>query len=165
MRKAPSRDLPPVPALEIVRGVLRDRYADFSGRASRREYWVFVGFYLLGMAFLKSFSRGIPALAFAQMVFFLAFLVPLFALAVRRLHDIDRPGWWMLVAAVPVLGTFAFLFMLCAEGSRGRNRFGPDPLRPERVGPPKPYYGDGFDDMNDDPANESGSGGGPIRPR
>lgn len=124
------------------------RYADFRGRSQRMEFWMFALFAflagvvaaildgLLGMGRLMHSSGG----GFYSVVWetrgpisvmvSLALLVPRFALTVRRLHDINRSGWWLLLILVPLFGWIALLVFYCTEGTRGPNRFGPDPRDP-----------------------------------
>jgi uncharacterized membrane protein YhaH (DUF805 family) len=115
-------------------------YADFSGRASRSEYWLFVlGFIIIyavclfiDFAILGIPQSGVPALsAIAYLVHF----IPGLAVLVRRLHDIDRSGWWLLISLVPVIGGIWLLVLLCTEGTYGPNRFGPGP---EPIDTPQP---------------------------
>jgi uncharacterized membrane protein YhaH (DUF805 family) len=61
-------------------------------------------------------------------IFSLAVLLPGIAVSVRRLHDLDRSGWWLLLAFVPVVGIIVLLIWFCTKGTDGSNRFGPDPL-------------------------------------
>lgn len=114
------------------------RYADFSGRSQRKEYWMFQLLILIVYAVLSIItSMGAPtvdpvtgelsgggALATIGMgllgVFWLGTIVPAIAVAVRRMHDQDRSGWWILVPIVNLI----FMFI---DGTPGPNRFGPDP--------------------------------------
>ncbi|GAC1562808.1 MAG: DUF805 domain-containing protein [Vulcanimicrobiaceae bacterium] len=116
--------------------VLRS-FANFTGRAGRREYWSFVlvnllivlaaeiPIYVLDLLFgwnVLSMLLGI-----AVGIFALVTLVPSIAALVRRLHDTGRTGWWVLVALVPVIGGLALLVLSVLEGTPGPNRYGPDP--------------------------------------
>lgn len=107
------------------------RWSDFKGRARRTEYWQFVvvtaslGSLLAMLA--SSFSAGVPVLPLACLIVFVGLLVPLLAAQVRRLHDTGHSGWWVFIALVPVLGSLIILFLLTQDGTRGDNRFGPDP--------------------------------------
>jgi len=101
---------------------LKNRYADFNGKATRSEYWYFILFYvLLNIAFVfvdmlvlnpmlgmntQEASRG----GLLQVIFALALLVPSIALAVRRFHDIKMSGWWVLLGFIPVLGFFVLVY-------------------------------------------------------
>ena len=103
------------------------KYADFSGRARRTEYWLFVLFSMviamvLGVVDYVLGSPGIVGLLFA-----LAILIPGIAVAVRRLHDTDRSGWWLLIAFVPIVGTIVLLVFLLLDSNPGENRFGSSP--------------------------------------
>jgi uncharacterized membrane protein YhaH (DUF805 family) len=120
-------------------------YADFSGRASRPEYWLFVLVFLIiyVVCFLidyNTFWSGqmtiMPLITIAYLVHF----IPGFAVLVRRLHDIDRSGWWMLISLVPVLGSIWLLVLLCSKGTYGPNQYGPDPNAHYATEPPPLRY-------------------------
>ena len=103
------------------------KYADFKGRASRSEFWFFFLFFwgiFLGLYVLGDYLRSGAFLAIA---FFFAAALPKWAVAVRRLHDIDKPGSWVLLAFIP-LGVFVLWDFFRWKGTEGGNRFGPDPL-------------------------------------
>ncbi|AZI38313.1 hypothetical protein NT2_01_06350 [Caenibius tardaugens NBRC 16725] len=110
------------------------RYADFSGRSRRKEYWMFVlGVFIA--AIVLSIIEGIVGLSGMvggvygplTTLFLLGILVPSIAVQVRRFHDQDKSGWFVLLALIPFLGGLAVLVFMCLEGTRGPNRFGPDP--------------------------------------
>ncbi len=100
------------------------KYAVFSGRASRQAYWMFFLF-----AFLTSFAIGfvigiLQAMTHAELMFIsniyaLALIIPSISVGVRRMHDSDRSGWWLIV---PIAG----LVFLCVPSTKGPNRFGPE---------------------------------------
>ena len=109
------------------------KYAVFSGRARRAEYWYFVLFNLIIVivlslidTFLGTFNvmRGVGLLSG---IYGLAVLIPSLAVTVRRLHDIDRTGWWILINLVPLIGTIVLLVFALTPGTPGSNRYGPDP--------------------------------------
>ena len=111
------------------------RYADFTGRSRRSEYWLFrlvtivayIALFLIAEA-LRSYNSFLYILP--MMLFFvlaLASIVPSLAVGFRRLHDSDRSAWWILIAFVPILGPLVLLAFLCIDGTPGDNRFGPDP--------------------------------------
>jgi uncharacterized membrane protein YhaH (DUF805 family) len=106
------------------------KYAVFSGRASRSEYWFFVLFQLLLLVALMILDglvfRGAMA-AFTTLAWLLLIL-PGFAVTVRRLHDIDMSGWCILIAFVPLLGSIFLLVWTCQRGTQGPNRFGTGPV-------------------------------------
>jgi uncharacterized membrane protein YhaH (DUF805 family) len=120
-------------------------YADFSGRASRSEYWLFVLIFFLiyAVCFALDYNAigigpsGIPPLT---LIAYLAHFVPGLAVLVRRLHDIDRSGWWLLISLVPVLGSIWLLVLLCSEGTYGPNQYGPNPNVPYATQAPPLRY-------------------------
>jgi uncharacterized membrane protein YhaH (DUF805 family) len=67
----------------------------------------------------------------------LALLLPNLAVAVRRLHDTDRSGWWLLIALLPLIGLIVLIVFFCIRGTPGPNRFGPDPLASDLLTPPR----------------------------
>lgn len=113
------------------------RYADFSGRSRRKEYWMFV----LG-AFLAAIVAGMidGLLGMNTMIggvygpltllLFLAIIVPGIAVQVRRFHDQDKSGWFVLLGLIPLIGGIVVLVFMCLDGTRGPNRFGADPKNP-----------------------------------
>lgn len=119
------------------------RYAEFSGRSRRREYWLFALFQLIvsiliGLFLGRSDGWLYPGYAgyttvvdwpgaLVQNLFVLANLIPNLAVSVRRLHDQDRSGWLLLLLLVPVAGWFVLFVLMCLDGTRGPNRFGRDP--------------------------------------
>ena len=90
--------------------VCLSKYADFSGRASRSEYWWFFLFIVLVGTATSFVSDYVSA------IFLLATLLPSLAAATRRLHDTQRSGWWQLVCLVPVLGVIVLIVFLAQEG-------------------------------------------------
>ena len=120
-------------------------YADFSGRASRSEYWLFVliFFIIYAVCFALDYNvigigpSGIPPLT---LIAYLVHFVPGLAVLVRRLHDIDRSGWWLLISLVPVLGSIWLLVLLCSEGTYGPNEYGPNPNVPYATQAPPLRY-------------------------
>jgi uncharacterized membrane protein YhaH (DUF805 family) len=122
-------------AIQTVLG----KYATFTGRAARPEYWWWVLTLVLLNIFLGIFNGAVvsPILGFemfdsnadnpiGQLVGLLL-LLPNLAVAVRRLHDTDRSGWWLLIGLIPLLGFLILLFWLTRAGTPGENRFGAKP--------------------------------------
>jgi uncharacterized membrane protein YhaH (DUF805 family) len=103
------------------------RYAEFSGRSRRMEFFMFFILYIVGII-VASILDGLLGMSGMiggaygplSMLFLLGIIVPMIACQIRRMHDQDRSGWWIIV---PIAG-FIFLFL---EGTKGDNRFGPDP--------------------------------------
>ena len=85
------------------------KYTDFTGRASRPEFWWFALFMLLASAVASMFGRALEA------VFSIVTLLPCLAVGARRLHDSGRSGWWQLIAFVPVVGWIVLLFLFAQE--------------------------------------------------
>ena len=96
------------------------KYAVLSGRARRKEYWMFVLFNMIVNIILGAISAQAPDLAILGTIYSLAVLIPSIAVGVRRMHDTDHSGWWIIVPLVN-------LIFAVTEGTRGSNRFGPDP--------------------------------------
>jgi uncharacterized membrane protein YhaH (DUF805 family) len=103
------------------------KYAQFSGRARRTEYWMFFVVSLIISAFLAFIDGRAGTGGIIGIVYSLAVLVPSLAVTVRRLHDTDRSGWWLLIFLVPVIGAIVLLVFAIVDGTPGDNRFGPSP--------------------------------------
>jgi uncharacterized membrane protein YhaH (DUF805 family) len=114
--------------------VLND-YAVFEGRASRSEYWYFTLFNIIIIILLSVVENSLGLIVFASdgglgvlsMLYALAVLVPSLAVGVRRLHDTDRSGWWMLLAIIPIVSLVLIVFFIF-KGSEGDNQYGASPL-------------------------------------
>ncbi len=105
-------------------------YVNFSGRAIRSEYWLWTLLFLsIGELVAAGIDRvvGLPVTGTA---FGLATLLPSIAVTIRRLHDLDRSGWWLLIGLIPLIGAIVLLVWFCTKGTNGYNRFGPDYFRP-----------------------------------
>jgi len=124
---------------EYFINTIKNKYADFNGRATRSEYWYFVLFY-----FIISFIARIidiylinPQLNLtpkAEMqgsvltsIFALAMLLPQITLAIRRLHDTGRSGWWYLLIFIPILGWLVLIYFFIIDSEAGTNAYGPNP--------------------------------------
>lgn len=138
------------------------RYSDYGGRSRRKEFWLFQLLMLILSVITGAldFALGIDRLILDSMGPFTlatlaALVTPSLAVAIRRLHDIGRSGWWLMLTFVPVLGMLALLYegasllllsvvsllgmlallyLFVLEGTRGPNAYGPDPLETERAG-------------------------------
>jgi uncharacterized membrane protein YhaH (DUF805 family) len=122
------------------------KYTEFSGRARRKEYWLFFVLNMLvvlGLSVIDVvaglFSKRLGLGLFGG-VYSLLVLLPSIALSVRRLHDTERSAWWLLLFAVPLLGPLVLIVFYCLEGTRGDNAYGADPkaMFPEAPGFPAP---------------------------
>lgn len=111
------------------------KYTVFSGRARRKEFWMFFLFSAIISIFLAvidefmgwQFEMGGDILGFLSTLYYLAVIVPYLAVIFRRLHDTERTGWWVLIAFIPIVGVLVLLVFLILQGTRGENRYGPDP--------------------------------------
>ena len=137
------------------------KYIQFSGRASRKEYWTFslinAGIYIVFGIVVPLMFGGLdpsrepnPIATFSQLIYYvfaLAALIPSLSVAVRRLHDTDRSGWWLIPCMI--CGIILLVFGL-QEGDHGPNQYGPDPydpgiLDPRSLTPPPPSI---YEDLN-----------------
>lgn len=101
------------------------KFADFSGRARRKEFWMFV----LGSVIISVILSIIGAIihtSFLSYIYSLVALVPSIAAGVRRLHDTNRSGWFILLGLIPLVG-LVLIYFYVLEGDRANNQFGPDP--------------------------------------
>jgi uncharacterized membrane protein YhaH (DUF805 family) len=106
---------------------LKNKYATFSGRARRTEYWMFFLFYFLialAIVFVEAF---IHAGGILGILFGLAMLVPSLAVTVRRLHDTSRTGWWILITLIPGIGAIILLIFMVLDSTPEGNDYGPNP--------------------------------------
>jgi len=112
--------------------VLRN-YAVFNGRARRKEYWMFVLFniiFLIAAIILDNvFGTNIKGLPYGLFycLYALAIFIPGLAVAVRRLHDVGKSGWMILIALIPIIGAIWLLVLYCIEGDAGENKYGTNP--------------------------------------
>lgn len=113
---------------------LQENYANFDGRARRKEFWMFILFvWLIYVALsivggiLSYISSALGGLIYGIAgLASLGFLIPNLAVAVRRLHDTNSPTWYIVLAFIPLVNLY-FLYLMIKEGDRGPNEFGPDP--------------------------------------
>lgn len=107
------------------------KFADFSGRARRREYWTFaivncliaLLLLILGLAF----GEDSPASNILVTIFYLIMLVPNLSVSVRRLHDIGKSGWWLFIGLVPLVGSLLLLVWSFMDSEEGENQYGENP--------------------------------------
>lgn len=108
-------------------------YANFSGRARRKEYWMFILFNFI-FACAAAIADNILGITFGQIGYgFLYFayglvtFIPSTAVSVRRLHDVGKSGWFLLIALIPIIGAIWLLVLMCIDGDHGDNKYGPNP--------------------------------------
>lgn len=115
--------------------VVRDNYANFQGRAQRKEYWMFILFNVIITAILgiidsalsASLTVGQGEIGILGALYGLAVLVPGLAVSVRRLHDTGRMGWWILIALIPFIGGLVLLIFMVLDSEQNENQYGPNP--------------------------------------
>lgn len=142
-----SHDINPYflkPKLEKMKWYLKvlRQYADFSGRARRTEYWMFTLFNViftciamgidnvLGITFSFAGADGtsVPFFyGYVYVLYALAMLVPSLAVSVRRLHDVGKSGWMLLIALIPIIGGIWLLVLMCTDSQQGTNKWGENP--------------------------------------
>ncbi|WP_151813863.1 DUF805 domain-containing protein [Acinetobacter ursingii] len=103
------------------------KYAVFSGRARRSEFWFFQLFCLLATLIFAYAGSKSELMDMLGILFFFATLLPIIAVTVRRLHDVGRSGWLVLVTIIPVVGVLLVLFWATQEGNPDHNQYGPSP--------------------------------------
>ena len=101
-------------------------YCNFSGRARRTEYWMFALISAI-IVFVLGILDGIIGIKLLTSLYSLFILIPELSLTFRRLHDIDKSAWWLLIAFVPVVGAIILLVFSLKEGTIGANNYGADP--------------------------------------
>ena len=117
---------------------LQDNYANFQGRARRKEFWMFFLFYfiigiiatvadnILGTDF--KFGNGYYEVSagygWIATFYYLAMIIPYFAVSVRRMHDINKSGWFIFINLVPLIGAIWFIILLCTDGDKEANQYG-----------------------------------------
>ena len=109
------------------------KYVDFSGRARRKEYWMFVLFHVIFVVAavvidsLMGLTFDASGLGAVYLLYALATLLPGLAVSVRRLHDIGKSGWMILVSLIPIIGGIWLLVLAVTEGEPNANQYGPNP--------------------------------------
>ncbi|GIM86546.1 DUF805 domain-containing protein [Salinispora arenicola] len=126
-----------MPFTAAVRSVF-SQYVGFKGRARRSEFWWFFLFAFLLNVLSRIIESALGIELLLSLVVQLAYLLPLLAVIVRRLHDTDSSGWWLLIGIVPFIGGIILLVFAAIKGTSGPNRFGPDPKGHHELDAPLP---------------------------
>jgi uncharacterized membrane protein YhaH (DUF805 family) len=116
--------------IEAIQSGFRN-YVNFNGRASRSEFWYWVLFAIIvavAASIIDSIVAPDSAYGPVSSLSGLALFLPGLAVSVRRLHDLDKSGWFLLLHFIPLIGSVILLIWFCMRGTVGPNRFGPDPL-------------------------------------
>ena len=103
------------------------KYAVFSGRARRKEYWMFVLINIIVALLLAGAAAVAKPLAILYLLYSLAVTIPGLAVSVRRLHDTGHSGWWLLICFLPLVGAIALLVFMVLDSEAGDNEYGPNP--------------------------------------
>jgi uncharacterized membrane protein YhaH (DUF805 family) len=103
-------------------------YVNFSDRACRSEYWYWSLFVIIGEIATPLIDRFIGLHDVFSTIFVLGTLLPSLSVTIRRLHDLDRSGWWILLGLIPLVGVIILIIWFCTKGTDGPNRFGADRL-------------------------------------
>jgi len=106
-------------------GVLK-KYAEFSGRARRKEFWMFALFNII-IAVVLGIVDGFIGMPILGGLYSLAVLLPGIAVGARRLHDIGKSGWWLLIGFVPLIGFIVLIIFFVMDSNPGDNQYGPNP--------------------------------------
>ena len=133
--------------------VVRDNYANFNGRASRQEYWMFFLFNMI-FAIVMMGIDIILGLGFLNIIYSLVVMIPGIAVGIRRLHDIGKSGWMVLIVLIPCIGAFWLLYLMVQDSSPLDNEYGPSPK-------PKPVSNEAADtepENNDVEKDDDSSG-------
>ena len=117
--------------------VMRDNYANFNGRARRKEYWMYVlvqSIIMIGLMILDSILgldfelQGISlGYGYLYLIGLIVHFIPSLAVLVRRLHDVGKSGWFYFIFLIPIIGIIWLLVLYCTEGQKQDNKWGPDP--------------------------------------
>lgn len=102
------------------------QYVGFNGRARRSEYWYFFLFNFIVALVLSVIGQAIGSNILSTL-WSLAVLLPGIAVGIRRLHDINKSGWWLLISLVPIVGTILVIVWCCKDSDPGENQYGPNP--------------------------------------
>ena len=133
--------------------VVRDNYANFNGRASRQEYWMFFLFNMIFAIVIIGIDI-ILGLGFLNIIYSLVVMIPGIAVGIRRLHDIGKSGWMVLIVLIPCIGAFWLLYLMVQDSSPLDNEYGPSPK-------PKPVSNEAADtepENNDVEKDDDSSG-------
>ena len=118
--------------LDLAISAVKHKYLLFNGRASRKEFWAVMLFsVLISFALQLLYTLGFAIsdnlgllLALPFVIFSLGMVIPQLAVSVRRLHDTDKSGWWLVLSFIPIFGTIALIVLFSLASSEGDNRFG-----------------------------------------
>ena len=124
--------------MNLVLNCITINYASFSGRARRKEYWLFFLSYIAMVAIAGMVDIWLGTAIYLDdgdmvglhTLVSLTLLLPLLSVHIRRLHDINKSGYWWFITIIPFIGVVGSVILSCLRGTEGNNNFGPDPLNP-----------------------------------
>ena len=122
-QSTPTRP-PGSPLIGYWKLVVLERYAKFDGRAARPEFWWFALANFIIEVVLQILSRATVLFGIVLLAYVLAVLVPSIAVGIRRLHDTDKSGWFLLLGLIPLIGAIILIVFFATEGTRGPNQYG-----------------------------------------
>ena len=114
----------PNPLIGYWKRVVLENYANFAGRARRAEYWWFTLANILAIVVLAVLMAAAKIFVVLYVIYALALIIPSIAVTIRRLHDTDKSGWWILIGLVPFVGGLILLILVCIDSTRGTNQWG-----------------------------------------
>ncbi|HEX3809931.1 MAG TPA: DUF805 domain-containing protein [Rhizomicrobium sp.] len=114
-------------AINWFQTVVTKHYVDFQGRARRAEYWWYTLVYIVIYVILAIIQNILGTGAILTGILSLALLLPSLGVSFRRMHDIDRSAWWLLLAFIPLIGAIILIYWFAQPGTAGSNQFGSDP--------------------------------------
>ena len=109
------------------------QYVVFSGRSQRKEYWYFFLFNILALFLLVFIDDAVGTLnpetgqGLISTIYMLAVILPYFGVGIRRLHDTNRTGWWLLLGFVPIIGPIVLIVFFCLDSNQEENKYGKNP--------------------------------------
>ena len=116
-----------------------NQYSDFNSRARRKEYWMFalvnfiISMLIFGvdnaLGFSFNYTANVSGAGVFNLLYNLLILTPSLAVAVRRLHDIGKSGWMLLIGLIPIVGAIWLLILLLRDSEAGENKYGPNPKK------------------------------------
>ena len=109
--------------IQNYKTIMTAKYATFSGRADRPEFWYYQLTYMVLYILLAIVDGVLGTMGILTAVFALGSIVPALAVGARRLHDTDRSGWWQLIVLIPLVGIIVLIVFFCQKGTDGPNRF------------------------------------------
>jgi uncharacterized membrane protein YhaH (DUF805 family) len=115
------------PLINYWKKVVLENYANFEGRARRAEFWWYVLAGICVSIVLNILAAIASVLVILSLIYGLGVLIPGIAVGIRRLHDTDKSGWWLLIGLIPLVGAIVLIVFFATEGTRQPNQWGPSP--------------------------------------